>query len=183
MDLIRRHCENGNEIGLAALPAGIGIRETRKAVCAYRLTENDVLNGVRFPDAIANGSYRVDIHESEGGGLVFRYLDGREVRICPGRPTEQTRWRQPRDRDPTFYQIPYRSLLPRGFRNLLVAGRIIGTDKGAFGAVRVVINCNQTGEAAGAAAALALDAGCPVNEIDTSRLRRTLASKNGSVII
>jgi len=41
---------------------------------------------------------------------------------------------------PTFYQIPYRALLPPGFRNLLVAGRIIRADTGAFGAIRAFIN-------------------------------------------
>ena len=73
------HVPGGEVVSLAALPAYIGIRETRHAVCLHRLTEAEVLEGVRFPDAIANGSYRVDVHHSGKAGLTFRYLDGREV--------------------------------------------------------------------------------------------------------
>ena len=53
--------------------------------------------------------------------------------------------------DPTFYQIPYRCLVPQGARNVLAAGRLVDADRGAYGAVRVMVNCNQTGEAAGVA--------------------------------
>ena len=65
---------------------------------------------------------------------------------------------------------------------LLVAGRTIGTDKGAYGAIRVMINCNQTGEAAGMAAVLALRHQQPVAQVDTNRLRADLAAA-GSLII
>ena len=53
--------------------------------------------------------------------------------------------------NPTFYQVPYRCLVPQGARNLLVAGRVLDADRGAYGAVRVMVNCNQTGQAAGVA--------------------------------
>ena len=44
------------------------------------------------------------------------------------------------------------------------------------------VNCNQTGEAAGAAAAIAAAQGVAVGEIDTGKLRETLAQA-GAVII
>lgn len=165
-----------------ALPAYIGIRETRHATCLHRLTENEVLTGVRFADAIANGSYRVDVHHSEKAGFTFRYLDGREIYIVPGQPNVEGRWRSEQDVDPTFYQIPYRCLVPQGAENVLIAGRLVDADRGAYGAVRVMVNCNQTGEAAGTAAYLALDAGRVVSEVDKIELRRTLRD-NGAVII
>jgi len=181
-DLLRAKCEGGEAVSLVALPAMIGIRETRHATCLHRLTEREVLDGVRFPDAIANGSYRVDVHHSDKPGLTFRYLDGRELYVVPGRETVAGRWRPAQDENPTVYQIPYRSLVPRGARNVLVAGRLIDADRGAYGAVRVMVNCNQTGEAAGTAAWLAMESGADVADIDTDALRQTLA-RQGAIVI
>jgi len=181
-DLLRSRCEGGQDVSLVALPAMIGIRETRHATCLHRLTEREVLDGVRFPDAVANGSYRVDVHHSDKPGLTFRYLDGRELYVVPGRETVKGRWRPEQAEDPTFYQIPYRSLVPRGARNVLVAGRLMDADRGAYGAVRVMVNCNQTGQAAGTAAWLAMDSGADVADIDTDALRQTLA-RQGAMII
>ncbi|MHC5054291.1 MAG: FAD-dependent oxidoreductase [Planctomycetota bacterium] len=186
MDIARERVDGCDRIALAALGASIGIRETRHARCLHTLTEEEVLSGARFADAIASGSYRVDVHHSGRPGLTFRYLDGREEYVAPGRPVEKRRWRPETDSegdaDPTFYQIPYRSLVPEGSRNCLVAGRVMGADRGAYGAVGVMVNCNQTGEAAGAAAALAADGGLEVADIDTDALRRELAAR-GAVVI
>jgi hypothetical protein len=91
--------------------------------------------------------------------LTFRYLDGREVYSVPGRKQVESRWREKRDMNPTFYQVPYRSIVPQGSRNVLCAGRMVDADCGAFGAVRVMVNCNQMGEAAAVACHLALEAG------------------------
>jgi glycine/D-amino acid oxidase-like deaminating enzyme len=175
----------GENVALAALGPMIGIRETRHAECLHTLTEQEVLRGKRFPDAIANGSYRVDVHHSDRSGLTFRYLDGREEYVEPGQPSQVGRWRDPLPQgqeDPTFYQIPYRSLVPRGGRNVLVAGRAIDADRGAFGAVRVMVNCNQTGEAAGVAAAMAAQSGCDVENVNTDRLRSALR-QGGAIMI
>jgi hypothetical protein len=180
-DLLRAEPE-GTGVALTGLPATIGIRETRHAVCLHRLTEQEVLEGVRFDDAIANGSYRVDVHHSDKPGLTFRYLDGREIYAVPGRPSVRGRWREERAANPTFYQVPYRCLVPRGATNVLVAGRLMDADRGAYGAVRVMVTCNQTGEAAGAAASLALSAGRSVADVNTTTLRETLR-KGGSVIL
>jgi len=167
---------------LVELPAKIGIRESRHARCIHQLKEKEVLNGKRFPDAIANGSYRVDIHLADREGLIFRYLDGTEVFAGVDGKREEGRWREETGENPTFYQIPYRSLVPQGAANVLVTGRAIDADRGAFGAIRVMVNCNQTGEAAGTAAYLALDSNKPLPEIDTGALRKTLKD-HGALII
>jgi hypothetical protein len=181
-DIVHDNYPGGEAVSLAALPATIGIRETRHATCLHRLTEREVLEGVRFDDAIANGSYRVDVHHSHKAGLTFRYLDGSEVYVAPGEPRVESRWRPEQESDPTFYQVPYRSLVPQGARNVLAAGRLVDADRGAYGAVRVMVNCNQTGEAAGVACVLALDGGLDVAQVDGGRLRRLLA-RGGSQII
>ena len=181
MDIIRKHGPQDTKLSLLSLASAIGVRESRHCECAYRLTESDVLSGKRFGDAIANGSYRVDIHDAEDGSFVFRYLDGRETRHADGR-REEGRWRDPVPADPTFYQIPYRSMVSPDVDNLIVAGRALDADRGAFGAVRVMVNLNQTGEAAGAAAYLALDSARPVHGIDAAKLRDLLAH-GGSIVL
>lgn len=158
-DLLRENFLDGKGTPLVTLPAKIGIRESRHARCLHTLTQDELLSGHRFPDAIGNGTYPVDIHNARGGGITFRHLE-----------------------KAPFYQMPYSSLVPQGARNILVAGRSIDADEGAFGAVRVMINCNQMGQAAGVAAWLALDSGKSVAEIDTAQLRETL-KKQGAAIM
>ncbi len=182
-DIARRYApdEAGRKLTLVGIPARIGIRHSRQVHCLHQLTETEVLHGVRFDDAIANGSYRVDVHSDRGGGLIFRYLDGREIEVGPG-VYQERRW-APADFTPaSFYQIPYRALVPRGARNLLVAGRCMDADEGAFGAVRVMINCTQMGQAAGVAASLALEAGVTPDQVPAAKLRQTLSAQ-GAVII
>lgn len=180
MDMVRTHMpERREELCLYDLCSSIGTRETRRFQAEHRLTETELLRGHRFDDAIANGTYRVDIHYPEGGGHIFRYLDGREVSI---RHDERTwsRWREEGADTAPFYQIPYRTMVRRDCPNLIMAGRMIDADPGAYGAIRVMITMNQTGEAAGEAAALALD-GTPTWRVDPARLRERLAD-GGSII-
>lgn len=158
-DLLREHFMDGRGTPLVSLPAKIGVRETRHARCLHTLTETELLEGRRFPDAIANGTYPVDIHSATGAGVVFRHLE-----------------------KAPFYQIPYASLVPKGARNVLVAGRSIDADRGAFGAVRVMVNCNQTGQAAGVAAYLALSAGRGVADVDPAALREALRKQGAAVV-
>ena len=180
MDMVRKHMpERRARLCLYDLSSSIGVRETRRFRAEHQLTETEVLHGVRFADAIANGTYRVDIHYPEGGGHIFRYLDGREVSI---RHNERkwSRWRPEGEDTALFYQIPYRSMVRRDCPNLIMAGRMIDADPGAYGAIRVMITMNQTGEAAGEAAALAQD-GTPTWQIDPATLRERL-SEGGSIM-
>jgi len=182
VDYMRAEAPGCEGVSVSALPASVGIRETRHCECLHTLTEEEVLSGLRFDDAVANGSYRVDVHHSDKPGLTFRYLDGREEYVVPGAETVRGRWREETGESPTFYQIPYRSLVPRGAQNVLVAGRLMGADRGAYGAVRVMVNCNQTGEAAGTAASMAAASGCGVADVDAAELRERMAAA-GSVVI
>jgi hypothetical protein len=159
-ELLQEHFLGGKGVPLVALPAKIGIRESRHVRALHQLTVDEVLAGKRFSDAIANGTYRIDVHSASGAGVRFRELN----------------------KDVQFYQVPYASLVPRAAKNVLVAGRSLDADEQAFGGVRVMVNCNQTGEAAGTAAWLALDSSTDVATIDTARLRATL-KKHGAAVI
>ena len=82
--------------------------------------------------------------------------------------------------DDTFsrgaFQIPYRTLLPTGIDNLLVAGRAIGVAPNVIDRVRLIPVCMVTGQAAGTAAALSVKTGCAPRQLDVSALRTRLAA-------
>ena len=147
-----RNCENAYLINI--LPQ-IGIRESRRIKGDYVLTGEDIMNGARFEDCIARGIYLLDIHNITGvADSTLKLLD------------------QP-------YDIPYRCLVPRGIENLLVAGRCISGDHVALASYRIMSHCMATGEAAGTAAALAVNLGQFPREIDVKKLREQL-DKNGA---
>jgi hypothetical protein len=172
----------GAPLGIIGLAHTLGVRETWHACCRHRLRAEELLHGTRFPDAIANGTYPVDVHSSEG--TLLRFLDGREVFVKKLGGVERRRWLPEEDPGQPFYQIPYRALVPEGAANLLVAGRLLDADREAYGGVRVMVNMNQTGEAAGVAAALTLGGCQPVDfaDISTDQLRETLA-RGGSIVL
>jgi len=72
------------------------------------------------------------------------------------------------------YNVPYRSLLPRGVSNLLVAGRCISVDHRVHHATKEIPPCMATGQAAGTAAAMAAGAGVKVQELDVAALQKRL---------
>lgn len=111
---------------------GIGIRETRRIVGDYSMTADDVLGARKFDDAIARGTYPVDIHSPTGRGTVLKRVPSGE-----------------------WYEVPMRALLPKGTDNLLVAGRCISGSHEAHSSYRVTPTCMATGQAAGVCAAMA----------------------------
>ena len=184
IDHLRKQHGYDKDIALMCLPSMIGIRETVHACCHHTVTEMEVLEGVHFDDAIAFGSYRVDIHQQGGDGIIFKKLDGSQWFGGIQTPTEPIpeRWREPREQDPTYYCVPYRSIVPRDVDNVFVAGRCIDSDTGAHAAIRVMINCNQTGEAAGVAAALCIDHNCVNIELDVKDLQQTLVDGGSELV-
>lgn len=153
-------CENAI---IASSGVQIGVRETRRIVGDYILTLEDYLARRSFPDEIARNSYYIDIHLSKREWE--RRLGGTfddEARIHQYNPGES-------------HGIPYRCLLPRTLRNVLVAGRCLSTDRAVQGSTRVMPNCLATGEAAGCAAAMAArDHGGDVRSVNVEQLRERL---------
>lgn len=163
----------GQKLTLVAVAPHVGLRESCHIHGLYKVTGEDILYGRHFDDAIAYGSYRVDIHE--GAGITFRYLDGREARqIATSKGVSVWKhgyWRKPTDKMPTWYEIPYRTIVPEGAENVLAPGRMLDCTRDAFGACRVMVNCNQLGEAAGRAAARALTARLPAAQAFVAPVR------------
>lgn len=142
---------------LAAFGTQIGIRETRRVQGEYRLTREDVLGARDFEDAIGLCGAPIEDHHG-GKDTAWAYLpDGR----CVG--------------------IPYRTLLPQRSTNLLVAGRCFSATHDAHASVRSMGQCMAMGQAAGAAAALALARSTTPRELPFRDLRARLLSL-GSVL-
>ncbi|CAN5384370.1 FAD-dependent oxidoreductase [soil metagenome] len=131
------------------------IRESRKVVGDYVLTEDDIWKNQNFDDAVALGAWPVDIHPTDGFVGVHPH----------------------KDNPPEPYEIPYRCLLPKGVENLLVAGKPISTTHRAHGSTRVPGTSLATGQAAGAAAALAARYNITPRKIEISELRDLLKSQ------
>jgi len=182
MDMMRKYSPETN-LGLTALPSYIGIRETRHIKCLYQVSDDDGLYGKRLYDAIANGSYHFDLHHQDKPGITFRELDGRENYTgAPGYPATRGRWRPETTDNPTFYQVPLRSLIPPKYPNLMVAGRMLDASIISYSGIRVMVNMNQLGEAAGVTSYLALTKNLPIQKVDYKDVRETL-KKGGSAII
>jgi ribulose 1,5-bisphosphate synthetase/thiazole synthase len=130
----------------------LGIRETRRIVAQYMMTQEDVLGCRHFDDSIAVASYPIDIHRPGDEGCTLIWCGD-----C--------------------YDIPYRSLVPQKVKNLLVAGRCIGTTHEAMGAIRVMATCMAMGEAAGRAAKQAVRAGVAPDAIDIRQLQAELRER------
>lgn len=139
---------------LSGVANRLGVRETGRIEGRYTLTQNDVVSGRKHVDWIGMATHHVDIH---GAGTA-------QVRI----PVKNG----------GSYDIPFGCLLPPHLKNVIAAGRCISSDRGANGSVRVMGSCIVTGQAAGAASALAVaDGQNDLCEIDIGKLRRCLVEQ------
>ena len=136
-----------------------GVRESRRIIGEYTLTVEDLRNNRHFDDSIAKGAWPIDIVGNKAG------YDGWNADTAFVKP----------------YGIPYRTLLPQKVDNLLVAGRCHSATHEALGSTRVALTAMVMGEAAGTAAAMAVDASVAPKKVDISKLRELLIS-NGGII-
>lgn len=134
----------------------LGIRETRRIVGEYMLTQDDVLGCADFDDSIGVNGWPLEMH-----------MAGDVKWLWP--PIPESRG---------YNQLPYRMMLPRRgagvARNVLVAGRCASMTHEGQSAARVSGSCFAMGEAAGAAAALALKAGTLPAELPVAVLQARL---------
>ncbi len=113
---------------LAGIAAHVGVRETRRIEGLHTLTEEDIVGGVRFDDAVALGAGPMDLHEAGGTGIAL---------WAPEHP----------------FEIPMRCLVPRGIEGVLVTGRAMSATRSANGGSRHMGTAMCLGEAAGVLAA------------------------------
>ena len=133
----------------------VGIRETRRVRGLYQLTEADVLECASFHDTIGVNGWPLELHQK--GDVEFRWPKIPESR--------------------GFNHLPYRITVPVAVGNLWVAGRCASMSHEAQSAARVTGACFVMGQAAGAAADLALAAGCSAAQVDVAALQSRLEAE------
>jgi hypothetical protein len=141
------------------LPPQLGIRETRRVVGGYMLSGEDVLGCVSFEDSIGVNGWPMESHVA--GDVVFTFP-----------PIPESRG---------FNELPYRMLTPEGLDNLLVAGRCASMTHDGQSAARVSGACFAMGEAAGTAAALALDGNAKPRHIAVEKLQQRLKQQGAFI--
>ncbi len=135
---------------LLKIATQIGVRETRRVLGSYVLTEDEVVGAATFDDAIARSNYPVDIHSPTGAGTVIKRVEGE------------------------FYEIPYRCIVPENSKNLIMACRAISSTHGAHSSLRVMPVVASIGEAAGLAAAKALESSVDVGNVNGKELKKDI---------
>ena len=141
------------------LPPQLGIRETRRVVGGYMLSGEDVLGCASFEDSIGVNGWPMDSHVA--GDVVFTFP-----------PIPESRG---------FNELPYRMLTPEGLDNLLIAGRCASMTHEGQSAARVSGACFVMGEAAGTAAALALDGNAMPRDIAVEKLQQKLKEQGAFI--
>ena len=133
-----------------------GFRESYRIEGETMITVNDYRSGRKFEDAICHAFYPVDLHTKEG--------------VKP----------EPLKRGvvPT---VPLRALVPKGSRDIIVAGRCVASDRLANSGLRVQASCMGMGQAAGAAATLAAMVGTTPLEVPLKEILDLLRA-HGAII-
>ena len=151
-------CENMEHQATGSL---MGVRESRRIVGEYELNYADYIARRQFPDQIAVYNAAVDIHvydDSEAEYQRYHKEFNETGRLKPGE----------------CIGIPYGILVPRGWKNLWVAGRCNSSDVRVHGCIRVQPAASMMGQAVGTAAVQSMATGQAACDLDTAQLVETL---------
>lgn len=145
LNAMKKYTPGFEKAKLRTFCSSLGVRESRKIIGDYNLTEYDVKNEARFEDSI---------------GIFPEFLDGYGVVIIPttGR----------------YFQVPYGIIIPQKVENLLVAGRCVAGDKISHAATRQMMCCAVTGQGAGVAAAISLKDNVSCRAAGISKIQKVL---------
>lgn len=137
---------------LSSIGSQVGVRESNQVVGLYTLSEDDLLEGRRFDDVVAQSNYNIDIHNPTGVGTTEE------------RPIQ-------------MYDIPYRCLIPAGVGGVIVAGRALSATHVAVSSARVMPTCFAMGQAAGIAAAISLERTCSLANVPADELHERMRAQ------
>ena len=139
-------CEN---LKVSIFAAECGIRETCRIEGEEIMDSSRYLSGYVYDDTISYVYYPIDVHAMTGNRHAYFEKD-------------------------VVATIPYRALIPKGSKNLLIAGRTVSSDRDTNSAVRVQAPCMVMGTAVGVAAAIAARQNIGVAEVDYRELASSL---------
>lgn len=151
IDMLQRFIPGFEHCYLINASMSLGVRESRRLVGRRVLSGLEAIRCVPQEDAIARASYIIDIHDPHGKGKAI----GGSIHG-------------------DAYEIPYGTLLPKNTDNLLCCGRCISVDHVAHSSTRIMGTCMLTGQAAGTAAAMAVQQSCAPAELNVPQLQQKL---------
>jgi hypothetical protein len=151
--ILRKYYPGLQNAKLRNFAMGIGIRETRRIVGEYQISFSDVFDEKKFPDTV--GVYPVCLDGPEG--------------VLPAL-TE------------SYFQVPFRIVVPKQVENLLVAGRCCSSRRRATSIARQVDFAMVTGQAAGAASALSIKQDVPSRGVRIPDLQRELERQHVRIL-
>lgn len=161
MKFYKKYMKGFENAYISEIAPMVGVRESRHIVTEYVMTSEDLLGKRKFDDAFCQSNYPVDIH-----GKNLRY--GHKVTpVDDGKP---------------WYEIPFKSLVVKGFDNLFVAGRCLGSEFLAQSSLRVQQSVRSSGEAAGIGAALMLKNGVKAKDVDGRLVRKIMEDKGATYV-
>jgi len=148
-------------------PYQLYIREARRMVGMYVMTEQDILKQRATPDAVGMGSYTIDSHNVQRYVTPEGYVQNEgDIGVATKGP----------------YQIAYGALVPkRGQADNLLVTSCLSSSHIAFGSIRMEPVLMILGQSAATGAALALDGKIPVQEVSYEKLRARLI-KDGQIL-
>lgn len=133
-----------------------GFRESYRIEGDTVITVNDYRSGRFFDDAVCYAFYPVDLHTKNG------------VRPEPLKPG-------------TVPTIPLSALVPKGSKNIIVAGRCVSSDRLANSGLRVQAPCMAMGQAAACAAVIAAKDGTTPGKVPLAKLH-ALLKDHGAIV-
>lgn len=152
VSFLKKNAPGFENIRVKSVANTLGVRETRRFIGEYVISDEDVEKGVRHSDVVVHKAwFLIDIHNPAGGGQAEKHSQ-------PATP----------------YDIPYRSLVPQKVDGLLLSGRNISGTHRAHASYRVMGVALATGQAAGIAAALSAKATCMPRNLDYRKIQAAL---------
>ena len=156
---LQTHYAEFRDFRLSWIAPMLGIRESRRVVGEHVLTQHELLagcSGQKHPDIIAIADHSMDTHGASTG------------RAGTGEVREP-------------YGVPYRCLIPKGFKNLLIACRGASFSSLAASSCRLSRTMIQLGQAAGTAVTLAKKLNVSLPEVPAGQLREALRKQHAQV--
>ena len=141
-------CEN---IRIHSIAHHIGVRESRRVVCKDYIGVEAFEQAKKYPDGIAKVRYPIDIHNPSGSGTIIKAIGEKD-----------------------WYEIPYGCLVAKDVSNLLIGGRPISVDHALHSSMRVMPPACSVGQAAGVAAAMAVEQHVVPAGLDGVKVREKL---------
>ena len=158
VDFLKNNIPGFEDIHIKGSASTLGVRESRRILGRYQLTEQDLMEGRTYPDSVVHqANFCLDIHNPAGAGQAVH--------------------EERRPAIPKPYDIPFSALCPIGCDNLITAGRCISGTHVAHSSYRVMRICMAMGQAAAAAASVMCKTKTTTSTVDAEAIRNHLIGR------